>query len=271
MAKLGIGIVTYNRKDYIAELLQKIAKHTTGSYELLVADDGSSDGTTKLLDELNIRYITGSNRGVCWNKNRALIGLECLGCDPILLLEDDCYPVENGWDEHWRKASALWHHVCFAHPKLRPWISSGSGTAADPYVNQKSTAQCAAASASLLEKIGYFDTRFKGYGVGHAEWTTRAKRVGVGFKPLVLQNKKIAKANLFITGGLVANDAPTFKDRINIARNEKLFEEIKRERVYRLPWFTGEEEVALRLELKASKIDIPQALESRFREMSITA
>lgn len=257
MPKVGIGIVTYNRLQCVKKLIEKIRAHTKGRYEIVVADDGSDDGTLKYLRGEHIRCITGRNRGVCWNKNRALFALEALNCDPILLIEDDCFPTEDGWDIYWRVASALWHHVSFAHPKLQPWIVSGAGTADNPYVNQKSTAQCAAASATLLRKIGFFDTRFKGYGVGHAEWTTRAKRAGVGFKRIKLEDGRSARANLYITGGVVADDAPTFKDRANIAKNEQLFEQIKDEPIYRFPWHTPEEKEEFRKEMVAAKIDNP--------------
>ena len=251
-AKIGIGIVTFNRLSRLKDVVQKVRDLTTGRYELVVADDGSTDGTQEYLKAEGIRCVFGPNMGVCWNKNRALVALETLNCDPILLLEDDCYPVEKGWDVYWRMASALWGHVCFAHPKLAPWIISGRGTPDDPIVNQKATAQCAAASAVLLRKVGFYDTRFKGYGVGHAEWTTRAKRAGYGYKSVLLSTGQKARANLYISGGLVADDAPTHKDRENIARNERLFDQLKNEPVYRLPWETIEQKVALQKELRSA-------------------
>jgi glycosyltransferase involved in cell wall biosynthesis len=248
--RLGIGIVTFNRLAYLKKVLASVREKTTGQFEIVVADDGSTDGTKEFLRAEGVRCVTGQNRGVCWNKNRALIALETLNCDPILLLEDDCHPVERGWDVYWRTASAMWGHVCYAHPKLSPWIISGSGRPDDPIVNQKATAQCASASAELLRKIGYYDTRFKGYGVGHAEWTTRAKKAGFGFRRVTLENGQRARANLFITGGLVADDAPTFKDKATILRNEKLFEQIKHESLYRFPWSTPAQKFALEMELR---------------------
>jgi glycosyltransferase involved in cell wall biosynthesis len=252
MPKIGIGIVTYNRVARLKEVVSRVRQHTKGEYELIIADDGSTDGTREFAADAGVRCVTGPNRGVCGNKNRALISLETLGCDPILLLEDDCYPVEDGWDIHWRIGTALWHHLSFAHSKIASRIAYGMGTSHDPFVNQKSTAQCSSISARLLRAIGYLDPRFKGYGVGHAEWTTRAKRAGYGFKKLVLEDGRVARGNLFITGGLEARDAPTFKDKENIKRNEELFDSIKEDPLYRLPWINELEKEELRQELAAA-------------------
>lgn len=254
MSKIGIGIVTYNRLSYMQRVVEGVRANTTSDYELVVADDGSTDGTNEWCLENDVRVVSGENGGVCWNKNRALFALQELGCDPILLLEDDCVPIRIGWDWDWRIATALFGHVAFAHPKLAPWLISGTGTPVDPFVNNKATAQCSSASGLALSQVGFFDTRFKGYGVGHAEWTTRMKRVGYGFRKAIDKEGREVKANLYIEGGLVGDDAPTFKDKANIARNEILFTELKKEAPYRHPWSTDAERLRFLGEQKKAGI-----------------
>lgn len=255
MSRIGIGVVTYNRRPYLELCIKKIQEFTSGDYTLLVADDGSTDDTVEYCKTNKIRVISGKNRGVCWNKNRALFALEALGCDPILLVEDDCFPDQVGWEFEWRVATAVHGHVSYFHPKLAPWTLAGSGTPLDPYVNNKATAQVASISGALLRKVGFFDTRFQGYGVGHAEWTTRVKRAGGGFAFATLPNGARARANLYISGGITANDAPTFKDKDNIRRNEELFEKLKSEPIYRHPWSTEAERDAFAKEMKSINID----------------
>lgn len=256
MSKIGIGVVTYNRRAYLERCLAKIRAHTKSEHLIVVADDGSQDDTVDFCRSSKVRVITGRNRGVCWNKNRALFALEALGCDPILLVEDDCLPTEDNWDFHWRVATALFGHVSYAHPKLQQWAISGTGTAIDPIVNNKSTAQCSSISGSLMRSVGFFDSRFKGYGVGHAEWTTRIKRAGGGFKTVELEDGVKAKANLYISGGMIADDAPTFKDRDNVQKNEELFTRIKQEPIYRHPWHTDEERDDFIAEMEANNINV---------------
>lgn len=254
MTKIGIGVVTYNRRGHLEACLRKIRAHTRTDHVLLVADDGSDDTTREFCEAEGVRLVTGANRGVCWNKNRALFALEALGCDPILLVEDDCYPEQDGWDFEWRVATTLHGHVSYAHPKLQEWTLAGSGTALDPFVNNKATAQVSSISGALLRQVGFFDTRFRGYGVGHAEWTTRIKRAGRGFAFTTLANGARARANLYISGGITANDAPTYKDKDNIRRNEALFDSLKREPIYRHPWSDAAEQAAFAAEMAACGI-----------------
>ena len=256
MSHLGIGIVTYDRLDHLRRCVGRVREHTVGDYQLLVADDGSADGTRAWCEASGVPVVGLSNRGVCWNKNRALFGLAAAGCDPILLLEDDCWPAETGWDAHWRVATALHGHVTFAHPKLRPWHIGGGGTATDPITSNKSTAQCASVSAAVLHAVGFLDSRFRGYGVGHAEWTTRIKRAGAGYRWAELEGGGRSRANLYIHGRLEAHDAPTFKDRADIARNEAVFDAIRGEPIHRHPWTTAEERDAFVGEMEAAGIEV---------------
>jgi len=255
MSKVGIGIITFNRLDFLQKAVAAAQKYTGKGYELVVADDGSTDGTQEWCKKKSIRVITGTNAGVCWNKNRALFALQELGCDPILLLEDDCVPIEYDYQWEWRIATALFGHVTFGHPKLLPWLISGSGSAIDPYVNNKASAQCSSASGMALTEVGFFDTRFKGYGVGHAEWTTRMKRAGYGFKLAHDKKGNLVKANLYIKGGLEANDGPTFRDKTTIALNEELFKKLKKESIYRHPWSNDEEREIFMREQKAAGLN----------------
>lgn len=245
----GIGITTYNRIDRLKQTLDRIARHTTNDYCLVVADDGSSDGTAKWCTQHKVPCVTGNNRGISWNKNRSLFALNALGCTEIVLLEDDCYPIEDGWNEQWVLATRKWNHVAFAHAKIRGGILSGAGTPDSPYVNNKSTAQCLSISRETLSKVGFFDTRFEGYGVEHAEWTTRIKRTGTGFQKMEVAPGVIGKANLFISGGLQAEDAPSHKDKASVERNNAIFREIKEEPVFRQPYRNASEKALFTSEM----------------------
>lgn len=252
MAPIGIAIVTYNRRDRLVALVEGVRQFTTSPYELVVAEDGGDDDTVAWCRANGVRVVTGPNRGVCWNKNRGLYALAALGCDPMLLLEDDSRPIEKGWEDHWRRASALWGHVSYAHPKIAKTHASGDGSAEAPFVSHKATAQCASISAEALGKLGFFDTRFQGYGVGHAEWTSRAKRLGYGSLPAPLPDGRMAGANLYITGGLVADDAPSFRDNEQVMQNRALLEIIRGEPSYRAPWATQEERAAFLAEIRTA-------------------
>ena len=89
-ASLGIGIVTFNRSDVLLETLNRVRAHTSTPCIVVVADDGSDDGTADALRAQQITVATGPNMGIAWNKNRALFQLGAvMQCDAVILLEDD--------------------------------------------------------------------------------------------------------------------------------------------------------------------------------------
>ena len=263
MTQLGLAVVTYRRAERLKQLIGKIQKLTESPFELVVADDGSGDGTVEWCDAQEIRVVTGPNRGVCWNKNRGLFALSILNCDPLLILEDDIYPTARAWDKDWIEATRQWHHVAYAHPKIQGQVISGRGTPSEPFVNQKATAQCASISAEALRAVGYFDTRFKGYGVGHAEWTTRIKRAGYGYEEVVLEDGTRARANLYICGDLVADDARSFRQKADVVANRELFRRIKKEPVFRHPWSTDAEKSDFLAEQEAGGIRLVSGTKAR--------
>lgn len=51
--KVSICVPTYNRKDYLSETFDSILAQTYKDYELVVVDDGSTDGTAEILKQSN--------------------------------------------------------------------------------------------------------------------------------------------------------------------------------------------------------------------------
>jgi glycosyltransferase involved in cell wall biosynthesis len=237
---LGITVSTYRRRDRLELLLEHLERYTATPHELVLADDGSRDGTVEWCRANGLRVITGENRGVAHNKNRGLFALATLGCDPILLIEDDVYPDIHGWERDWVAATRLWHHVAYLHPRIARFTTSGGGTPANPYVNYKATAQLLTISAQALDQVGYFDSRFEGWGHEHGEWTTRINRAGYGFKPIELPDGTRTKAQLYLLGGLVDNEGPRWRDPEQGKRNRELQRRISGEPVFRCPWRSTE-------------------------------
>jgi len=54
--KLSIIIPCYNEKNTIAEVLRRINNEVKISFEVIVVDDGSSDGTKQILEDLKSKY-----------------------------------------------------------------------------------------------------------------------------------------------------------------------------------------------------------------------
>ncbi|RMG24263.1 MAG: glycosyltransferase, partial [Methanobacteriota archaeon] len=102
----SIVILTYNQLHRTRECLESIVKHTREPYEVIVVDNGSSDGTVDYLrnwtkKHRNFRAIFNkTNKGFAAGNNQ---GIKKAKGDYIVLLNNDVVVSEN-WLEGMRKA-----------------------------------------------------------------------------------------------------------------------------------------------------------------------
>ena len=74
-ALVSIIIPTYNRKQYVSEAIDSCLGQTYGNCEIIVVDDGSTDGTGRFLQERygnRIRYFYQENQGPGIARNRGI-------------------------------------------------------------------------------------------------------------------------------------------------------------------------------------------------------
>jgi len=76
---VSIHIITYNQLDFIHETLSSALEQDYENLEVVVADDGSTDGTAEIILEYAERYqgrliplVGGPNLGITGNSNRGL-------------------------------------------------------------------------------------------------------------------------------------------------------------------------------------------------------
>jgi glycosyltransferase involved in cell wall biosynthesis len=72
--KVSICIPTYNRKDYLRETIESVFTQTYKDYEVIIVDDGSTDGTAEMLKniDLPIRYYWQKNSGEAVTRNKMI-------------------------------------------------------------------------------------------------------------------------------------------------------------------------------------------------------
>lgn len=92
--KVTVIIPTYNRENELKVCLDALSNQTYKNYEIIVIDDGSTDGTKKLVKTYkNIKYIYQNNYGPAKARNKGIISATG---EILAFTDDDCIP-EKDW------------------------------------------------------------------------------------------------------------------------------------------------------------------------------
>mgnify|MGYP001792971458 CR=1 FL=1 len=73
---VSVVIPCYNAARFLAETIDSVLEQTSPAFELIVIDDGSTDGTAEIIDRYGRRlggqliFESGPNRGVSAARNR---------------------------------------------------------------------------------------------------------------------------------------------------------------------------------------------------------
>ena len=91
MPKSSVIVPVYNVKDFLEKCVDSVLRQTERDFELLLIDDGSTDGSGALCDELagrdnRIRVIHQENKGLGGARNT---GIEAASGDWLLFLDSD--------------------------------------------------------------------------------------------------------------------------------------------------------------------------------------
>jgi GT2 family glycosyltransferase len=175
--------------------LEGLAKLRYPSFEVIVVDDGSTDGTAEIIREYDVRLVQTENRGLSAARN---LGLELATGEIIAYTDDDAYP-----DPHWLYYLAhTFRTTDFAAvggPNLPP---TGEGRVAEAVANSPGGPTHVLLSdreaehipgcnmafrCELLRAIGGFDPQFRTAG-DDVDVCWRIQQAGwkVGFHPAAL-------------------------------------------------------------------------------------
>ncbi len=99
MPFFAVIIPSYNRRDSLVKAIDSVLCQSFRDFELIVVDDGSSDGTEELADKYSekIKYIYQKNSGVSAARNTGIAA----ACSPHITLLDS--------DDTWHKEKLISH------------------------------------------------------------------------------------------------------------------------------------------------------------------
>ena len=188
------GVTTVNRKEYLQRFVSEwiSTKSTNANSTLIVADDGSSDGTLKWLEEeidlQNSRLIVIRNngRGIARQTNSILDVISKMGIDvdAIFMCNDDIRFLNSGWDEKYFQAmqSSGFDHLVYFNPNWKEPSHSekyqGNGNLVSSCTPREAMGCFYTLTPGLIEKLGFFDElSFPVRGHSHVDYTMRACRL----------------------------------------------------------------------------------------------
>jgi glycosyltransferase involved in cell wall biosynthesis len=154
---VSVIVSVYNGEDFLPEALHSIRQQDCHPMEILVVDDGSTDGTARIAADFKdgIRYVHQPNQGPAAARNH---GLRLARGEVICFLDaDDLWPTDKlARQLAFTGAPPVWREVA------APWLSFLLGSAVF--------------RRRVFEKVGVFDETLR-YGEDH-DWFLRARESG---------------------------------------------------------------------------------------------
>jgi glycosyltransferase involved in cell wall biosynthesis len=123
---ISVIIPTFNRVDFILQAIRSIQNQSKSVDEIIVVDDGSTDGTKELLQDEDIAYIYQKNSGVSSARNR---GIKEARYEWLAFLDSD-----DLWHKDKIKEQVSLHTK---HPKLKVSFSDEKWVRDGKIVNKK--------------------------------------------------------------------------------------------------------------------------------------
>ena len=193
--RISVVVCTYNGARTIRDCLDAVEQLDYPDYEVIVVDDGSTDGTAAIAREYDCSLIQTANRGLGSARNT---GMQAATGEIVAYIDDDAYP-----DPHWLAylASTFLNtpHAAVGGPNLPP---SGDGWIAEcvahapggpahvlltdceaehiPGCNMAFRRRC-------IEEIGGFDPQFRAAGDDvDVCWRLQERGWTLGFSPAAM-------------------------------------------------------------------------------------
>ena len=123
-AVVGVVVVNWNRKELLQACLESLSRQTHRSFEVVVVDNGSADGSPVLVEQMAKTYpvpltliVNSTNLGFCAANNQ---GISSTTTELVALLNNDA-EAETGWLEALEQAIRREKDVGMAASKILVW------------------------------------------------------------------------------------------------------------------------------------------------------
>lgn len=111
--RIAVVVTTYNRPDALAAVLEGYLAQTDRNFEVIVADDGSTDATRQMVESyrkrvpFELQHVWQEDKGfrAAAVRNRAVAAT---GADYIIFTDGDCIPLRDFVTRHRMMAERGW-------------------------------------------------------------------------------------------------------------------------------------------------------------------
>lgn len=235
-ADLAIVVITRNRRNELAQVLDGIEKNTTTDYSLAVSIDRSEDDTEAYLQKryeglTGFRILTPPKPGAPASRNISFYTFRDRKF--IIVFEDDYFPIKEGWEiphlAALEKVPCLFSLVETVHGPIldsKRVLTSYQGITDSQIIlyRERLTSFMVAINTSILSTLGYFNPGYEDrYGFEDSEWGSRGRDSGLfgcikGFPTLDMEDYFYSIPNP------TSSDNKTVEQRLlDTKANESLF------------------------------------------------
>ena len=198
--KLVVAVTTYQRLDYLHDFFRTFltTRNLFFEWEILVADDGSTDGTLEYLSKLQgfipeITVISNNRSGVAHQTNTILDHLANSEFDYCFKCDDDLLFLTAGWDTAYIAAieKTGQQHLCHYSGE---WKQSELTDENEDLVAHSDLWGVQGAfftlTPEIINSVGYFDEISFGLrGWAHIDYSIRCWRAGLAGETTVMDIK----------------------------------------------------------------------------------
>src|SRR5213594_3978571 len=193
--RISVVVCTYNGARTIRDCLEGLDRLAYPDYEVIVVNDGSTDGTAAIARHYDCRLIQTENRGLASARNT---GLEAATGEIVAYTDDDAYP-----DPHWLTYLAAMFlstsHAAVGGPNIAPpgdgpiaeCVARAPGGPVHVLLNDREAEHIPGCNMAFrkesLQAIGGFDPQFRTAGDDvDVCWQLQERGWTLGFHPAAL-------------------------------------------------------------------------------------
>jgi glycosyltransferase involved in cell wall biosynthesis len=205
---VSVVIPVFNGEQYLADAIQSVRDQTYQNFEVIVVDDGSTDGSAEVAQRFGeaIRYVHQANGGVCKARNTGIALAQ--GTYIAFLDQDDLWLPDKlatqvaYLDSHPEVGAVYCQCQVMGNAKFRsnlgkymysePVKDNVVGIMRGPYLLMTSTMF----RSEVLRRIGGFDEAFIGAGYEDGDLTLRVIEVAqIAYIPQTLARYRVHSTN----------------------------------------------------------------------------